>query len=279
MTDAVRTRGVWLVTGAASGVGRTLAVALGAAGAEVVLTSRRADRLEDTARWCPGSRVLAADLADPASVDDLAHSVEAALAGRPLAGIVHAAGLMAWTSDATASGWSRIPLVNAVSPWRLTLALEAALLRAPGARVLFVAGAPFTLAGVQPNLGAWHGEQKGRGLTLALEAAVAKVLFARVLHRRWTGRASAWAFHPGFVKSDLADGLPPPLSTLGCLARPFLSARSRTGEFLCLDDAAPGLSGNLVAGCKAAIVPPSDPVGEDAFADLFGSPPPPASVD
>lgn len=274
MTDAGKTAGVWLVTGAGSGVGRTLAVALAAAGAEVVLTARRRERLEDTAAWCgPSARVVCADLADPTSVDALAREVDIVLGGRPLAGIVHAAGLMAWTSEDTASGWSRIPLVNAVSPWRLTLALEPHLLRALGARVLFVAGAPFTLRGVQPDLGAWHGQQNGRGMHLALEAAVAKVLFARVLHRRWAGRASVWAFHPGFVKSDLAEGLPPPLSTLGCLARPFLSARSRTGEFLCLDPRAPELSGHLVAGRKAALVPPLDPGAEDAFAALISPAP------
>jgi NAD(P)-dependent dehydrogenase (short-subunit alcohol dehydrogenase family) len=259
---------VWLVSGAGSGVGRSLAVALASTGAEVILASRSRERLEDTARWCWAPTLVApVDLADPASVDALAATVVGHLAGRPLAGIVHAAGLMAWHSPSTPSGTSLIPQVNALSPWRLTLALESALLAAPGARVLFVAGAPFTLRGVQPHPERWSGEQRGRGLALALEAAAAKVVMARWLHRRWAGVASAFAFHPGYVKSRLGDGLPFPLSFAACVAQPFLAGRSVTGEFLALDPAAPALSGHLVAGRRAAAsVPfPADLAAEDAF--------------
>jgi len=250
------------VTGAGSGVGRVLAVALAASGASVVLSGRDPSNLADTARWCPGAQAVPADLADPASVEGLATAVKTLLAGRPLAGIVHAAGLMTWDSPATPSLWSRIPLVNALSPWRLTLALEAELVAA--GRVLFVAGAPFTLQGVRPDLAGWQGDQPGRGLRLALEAAAAKVWFARELHRRWVGRAFAFAFHPGFVKSHLADQLPFPLNTLGCLAQPFLSTRCRTGEFLALDPSAPALSGHLVAGRRPV---PDCPTPPDARAE------------
>jgi len=249
-----------------------LAVALAASGAQVVLSARTLSALNDTALWCgAGVQVVPADLADPDSVKALASTVEGLLAGRPLAGIVHAAGVMAWDSLATASGWSAVPLVNAVSPWRLTLALEPALLRGSGGRVLFVAGAPFTLQAVRPNLENWSGNQAGRGMRLALEAASAKVLMARVLHRRWAGRALAFAFHPGFVKSHLADRLPFPLNTLGCLAQPFLSTRCRTGEFLALDPASDGLSGCLVSGRKGNddCPFPQAPLSEDEFVSLL----------
>lgn len=253
---------VWLVTGAGSGVGRVLAVALANAGAEVLLAARNPGALEDTAQWCAGrGGVVPTDLSDPASVAALVTAVKPRVAGRGLAGIVHAAGTMAWTSPATPSGWSRIPVVNALAPWWLTLGLEEALLTAPGARVLFVAGAPFTLNGVRPDLAGWSGDQPGRGFRLALEAAAAKVWMARSLDRRWANRASAWAFHPGFVKSHLADGLPFPLNTLGCLAQPFLSTRSLTGEFLALDPQPP-VSGTLVAGRRAVPQSPTPPDAE-----------------
>jgi len=198
----------------------------------------------------------------------LVGSVAAHLGTRPLAGIVHAAGVMAWNSEATAAGWSAVPMVNAVAPWRLTLALEPLLLAGTGARVLLVAGAPFTLKGLRPDPDAWLGTQKGRGMALALEAAAGKVWLARSLHRRWAGRASAFAFHPGYVRSHLADGLPLPFKALGLLAQPFLSKRSVTGEFLALDPAAPALSGALVAGRRAVDNCPAapDPAAEDAFA-------------
>lgn len=243
---------VWLVTGAGSGVGRTLAAALAASGAEVMLTARNQRRLEDTAQRCgPLASIHPADLADATSVAALGNRVVAYLAGRPLAGIIHAAGVALWSSPSTPSGWSLVPLVNAVSPWRLTLDLEPSLLAAQTPRVLFIAGAPFTLKGVRPDPTRWKGEQKGRGLALALEAASVKVMMARHLHERWAGRGLAFAFHPGFVKSHLADGLPFPLKTLGSLARLFLSAHSATGELLALHPGAAPLSGNLVNGKKA----------------------------
>lgn len=253
-----------MVTGASSGVGRVLAVALASTGAEVLLAARGREALEDTAQWCGTlARVLPVDLADPASVEALIAAVKTHLGGRPLAGLVQAAGVMRWDSPNTPSGWSQVPLVNALSAWRLVRGLENSLLAGRG-RALFVAGAPFTLQGVVPDRAGWKGDQKGRGLRLALEAAAAKVWMARCLHRRWAGVASAFAFHPGFVKSHLADGLPFPLNTLGCLAQGFLSTRCRTGEWLALDPEAAALSGQLVAGTRGF---PLCPTPEDAAAE------------
>jgi len=251
-----------------------LAIALASTGAEVILAGRNRPRLEETARWCwAPSLVEEVDLAESASVGALVGKVAAHLGDRPLAGIVHAAGLMVWNSEATSTGWSRVPLVNAVAPWRLTLVLEPLLLKGSGARVLMVAGAPFTLRGVHPDPNTWGGIQKGRGVALALQAAAGKVLLARSLHRRWAGRASVFAFHPGYVRSHLSEGLPFPLNVLGVLAQPFLSKRSLTGEFLALDPGAPALSGTLVAGRRSIADCPGapDPVAEDAFAARLSS--------
>ncbi|MFF4370549.1 SDR family NAD(P)-dependent oxidoreductase [Streptomyces sp. NPDC001594] len=60
-----------LLTGASGGIGRTLARRLAAAGADLVLTGRRADTLDELARET-GARVVAADLADPGQVARLA---------------------------------------------------------------------------------------------------------------------------------------------------------------------------------------------------------------
>ncbi len=254
----------WLVTGASSGVGRVLAVALAGAGHRVLLTARNATLLQDTQIWCPGSEVLPADLADPASVGALAIQVLERTHGSGLDGIVHAAGVMLWNSLDTPAGWSLVPAVNALAPWLLTHRLEPALLASTHPRVLFIAGASFTLNGIVPGLPGWKGSQPGRGMTLALEAASAKVLMAREFHRRWQGSGSAFAFHPGFVKSHLADGLPFPLSFLGCVAQGVLATRSANGEFLALDPRAPALAGNLVDNRRAY---PACPVPEDAAAE------------
>ena len=62
-----------LVTGAGSGIGRAVALALAAEGYAVILAGRRADALEATAAQAPGARLLpvATDITDPASVKAL----------------------------------------------------------------------------------------------------------------------------------------------------------------------------------------------------------------
>ncbi len=67
---------VALVTGASSGLGERFARVLAAAGAEVVLTARRADRLEALAAEVPGSTWSAGDLADDGYREDLVAFVE-----------------------------------------------------------------------------------------------------------------------------------------------------------------------------------------------------------
>ena len=89
----------WLV-GASEGLGRALAGRLSAAGAEVILSARSADRLAEVASTLPGpSLVLPVDVADTASVRG------AAAAAGQIDGVVFLAGLywpmaaQAWNAD------------------------------------------------------------------------------------------------------------------------------------------------------------------------------------
>ncbi|KPA19892.1 putative oxidoreductase [Shimia sp. SK013] len=59
----------WLV-GASEGLGRALARALAAEGAHLVLSARNVDRLDSLSADIPGSRVLAMDVTDAASVSN-----------------------------------------------------------------------------------------------------------------------------------------------------------------------------------------------------------------
>ena len=63
--------GVALVTGAGSGLGRVVAVALGQAGYAVVLAGRRRASLDAVAAEIDVAQVVEADVTDPASVDRL----------------------------------------------------------------------------------------------------------------------------------------------------------------------------------------------------------------
>ena len=89
----------WLV-GASEGLGQALAERLSAAGAEVILSARNADRLAEVAATLPGKALLVpVDVADSASVR------AAAAAAGPLDGVVFLAGVywpmkaQAWDAD------------------------------------------------------------------------------------------------------------------------------------------------------------------------------------
>lgn len=66
-----RTGKVALVTGAGSGVGRAVAVALAGAGYEVVLAGRRQAALDETAHEAGAGLVVPTDVTDPKAVDAL----------------------------------------------------------------------------------------------------------------------------------------------------------------------------------------------------------------
>lgn len=91
-----RAKRYWLV-GASEGLGRALAERLSAAGAEVILSARSAERLAEVAATLPGRTVvLPVDVADSAAVR------AAAAAAGPLDGVVFLAGLY-WPT--TAQDW------------------------------------------------------------------------------------------------------------------------------------------------------------------------------
>lgn len=78
-----------LVTGASSGIGRSIAIACSEMGAAVVLTGRNEERLSSTLSGMSGGGhlVLTADLSADAHITSLAEQVP------PLDGIVHSAGI------------------------------------------------------------------------------------------------------------------------------------------------------------------------------------------
>ena len=128
------------VTGASSGIGRALTIALARSGAHVVAVARSQERLDSLALEAGGPGTifpLVADLADDEGLDSAASGI-LARADR-LDVLVHSAGTihLEGLASATASELDRQYAVNLRAPVALTRALLPALERARG-QVVFV---------------------------------------------------------------------------------------------------------------------------------------------
>ena len=101
-----------LVTGAGNGLGRAIALALSAAGAELVLVGRDRAKLAGTNAVLADSGLVAvADVADPDSVDDLKRE----LAGLPIDVLVNNAGVggpVAPLTEIEPDDWDAVFAVN-----------------------------------------------------------------------------------------------------------------------------------------------------------------------
>ncbi|HKI56425.1 MAG TPA: SDR family oxidoreductase [Trueperaceae bacterium] len=134
-----------VVTGASSGIGRALALALGKRGWSLLLAARDADRLEAVRRAVEElggtARARALDVTDDAAVD----AWVAGYADRPegVAALVHSAGMvhLGSVAETDVAMLDAHYAVNLRAPYRLTRALLPALERARGQVVFINSGA------------------------------------------------------------------------------------------------------------------------------------------
>ncbi len=101
-----------LVTGGGTGIGKGIAIALAEAGAEVTITGRRADRLEEVAALNPRLHALVMDVADEASVRD--GVAQAAASRGPVQICIANAGIAEGKpfGDTTLADWRRTMSTN-----------------------------------------------------------------------------------------------------------------------------------------------------------------------
>jgi gluconate 5-dehydrogenase len=189
---------VALVTGASSGLGRSIAAALAAAGAAVVLVARREDELREArdaiVRDGGRAEAIAADLADRAALRRCAS--EAPRAFGPPDILVSAAGVNPRKPilEVTEADWDATIRVNLDAPFFLAQALVPEMIRRGWGRIINVASLQSVRAFA---FGAPYGASKGGLMQLTRAQAEA-----------WSRHGvNANAVAPGFFATPLTAPL------------------------------------------------------------------------
>ncbi|WP_299982384.1 SDR family NAD(P)-dependent oxidoreductase [uncultured Ruegeria sp.] len=116
------------VTGASSGLGRQAAIALAAAGAQVVAVARRAEALESLCNEIGSDAAyVQADVADPSGAQTLAAEISRPFGALDI--VVHAAGLNTRqpADEVTTAEWDKTLAINLSAPFFLSQALVPAM--------------------------------------------------------------------------------------------------------------------------------------------------------
>jgi NAD(P)-dependent dehydrogenase (short-subunit alcohol dehydrogenase family) len=193
-----------LVTGATSGLGLASAVALGAAGARVLIGARDAERGERARAQVPGGEVVELDLADLASVRRAAEDVRART-GDALHVLLNNAGIMGVPPTVTVDGFESQIATNHLGHAALTWLLMPALRKAGAARVVTVSSLAHRGGGL--DVDDLHFTRRPYTGAQAYSASkLANLLFAAELDRRLRAAGDdvvSVAAHPGVSGTEL----------------------------------------------------------------------------
>ena len=181
-----------LVTGASSGIGRQTAITCSEMGAELVITGRNQQRLEDTASLLQGTGhvVISADLEQQEDIDVLAIN-----AGR-IDGVVHAAGIarLAPFRMMNRKHLEDVFSNNVHAPFLLTKALLAKKSIAANGSIVFVSAVgshigPLATAAYSASKGALLGGMRSLALEVAKQGIRANCIV------------------PGYVRTPMLENL------------------------------------------------------------------------
>lgn len=185
-----------LVTGASGGIGRDIARALHAQGANVVLHGTRQDALEALqSELGARSAIAACDLSVPADVDGLLKKAEEA-GGAPIDILVNNAGI---TRDnlfirMKDEEWDQVLAVNLTAAFRLSRSALRNMMKKRWGRIIAIT----SIVGVTGNPGQGNYAAAKAGLI-----GMSKSLAAEVASRNVTVNCVA----PGFIATPMTDAL------------------------------------------------------------------------
>lgn len=263
-----------LVTGATSGVGREVALALGRLGADVLVQGRNRDRGEqvvsDLRHQGTESAFLAAEYTDLQAVETLAERVHGRV--EELDVLVNNAGAHFDSGELTDLGVERTFHANHLAPFLLTNRLRETI--PPDGRVVTVASEVHRRASL--DLDAVTRVDDYEGFDGYARSKLANVLFARELARRADDLSSV-SCHPGFVpNSGLWRNAPFPVravtSALSMIPRRLTfdrvdspSSAAITPTYLAATERAASENGAYFRDCEP--VEPASQATDDALAE------------
>lgn len=206
----------FFVTGANSGVGRSMAEALAARGASVVMATRSEERtrpvIDGIRRQYPSSDIqwLQIDLADLDSVRRAAG--EYLGSGKPIDVLVNNAGI-AGTNALSPQGFDITYATNHIGPFLLTNLLLPRIREASQGRIVNVASAAhFTVKQMDWTTLERRTTPRRSAFPDYAMTKLMNVLHAKELARRLTGTAvTTYAVHPGAVATNIWRSLPGPV--------------------------------------------------------------------
>ena len=187
---------VAIVTGASSGLGERFARVLHAAGASVVVTARRRDRLDRLAAALPGALVVAADVSD---ADDRERIVATTVDHFGTVGIlVNNAGVseVGGVEDESLETFRRSMEINVTAVWHLAKLCAPSMIAAGAGSIVNVASM-LGHVGATPIKQANYAASKGAVVNLTRELAL-----------QWARKGiRVNALCPGWFPSEMTDGM------------------------------------------------------------------------
>ena len=240
---------VW-ITGASSGIGRGLALAMAKEGASVIASGRNADALDEVVAQCPGSLALPFDTTDMDALPAIVARAEAHSGGIDM--LVNNAGVaqQSFVHDTDPAVYRQLMDVNFFAPVRLTQLVLPAMRARRAGRIAFVT-----------SLSGRFGSPTASGYCGAKFALTgfAEALRSEVAHEG----ISVVTIVPGFVRTAIAA------RALGPDGQP-IGASVHGDRGITPDEAAAMIMAGLVAGVREI---PAGRGREMALLDLARSDP------
>jgi len=252
-----------LVTGPTSGIGRGTALALGKAGAKLILVARNPDKCEQVAHEivAGGGRAPVSIIADLSLLSEVERAADEFLAsGLPLHILINNAGLVNQRRKVTAEGLEQTMAVNYFAPFSLTLRLLPSLKRASGARIVNITSNSYAIGRLSFDdltfkrfywpLGPYSASKLGN------------IYFTRELARRLEDSdITVNAVHPGLIFTNLGIGNNPgpARKLLGAIWSKFSLDESEGHRCPVYAATAPeleGVTGEYIADCRVAKLKP-----------------------